>query len=178
MLSPVFLTAQGTVAASFLFWLCTSPLIRYGCVYVYLTPAVVFGGIYAAVMDAPLCAENQYEHFAGAEGEEGSGSKGGNAMARWCRAIESIVCGAVCLLLVYKAFALGRGIISAHENAYWLLQKDYENYAVESCEIEGVTFYYPSQGDQTGYDAFPSAPAKPQIAFLGTGLVDGFRAAE
>ncbi|MDE6318192.1 MAG: hypothetical protein K2M22_00445 [Lachnospiraceae bacterium] len=143
-LSPALLTAQATVAASFLFWLCTSPLIRYGCVYVYLTPAVVFGGIYAAI-----CRR---------------------------RAFGSIVCAAVCLLLVYKAFALGRGIISSHENAYWLLQKDYENFAVDACEIEGVIFYYPAQGDQTGYDAFPSAPAKPQIAFLGTELADGFRA--
>lgn len=145
-LSPAQLTAQGAVAASFVFWLCTSPLIRYGCVYVYLTPAVVFGGIYAAV-----CRR---------------------------RAFRLIVCTAVALLLVYKAFALGRGIISSHENAYWFLQKDYENYAVETCEIEGITFYYPSWGDQTGYDAFPSAPAKPRIAFLGTGIADGFRAAE
>lgn len=143
--SPALLTAQGTVAASFLFWLCTSPLIRYGCVYVYLTPAVVFGAIYATV-----CRR---------------------------RAFESIACAAVCLLLVYKAFALGRGIISTHENAYWFLQKDYENFTVEACEIEGVTFYYPVQGDQTGYDAFPSAPAKPQIAFLGQGVEDGFAAA-
>lgn len=171
-LSPALLTAQGTVAASFLFWLCTSPLIRYGCVYVYLTPAVVFGGIYAAVMEAPLYAGNRCERSDRAGGEESFGSKVGNAMPR----SALIACAAVCLLLLYKAFALGRGIISSHENAYWLLQKDYENFTVETCKIEGVTFYYPVQGDQTGYDAFPSAPAKPQIAFLGTGLADGFRA--
>lgn len=158
-LSPALLTAQATVAASFLFWLCTSPLIRYGCVYVYLTPAVVFGGIYAAVMEAPLRAGDSCE-----------------CVGRWRRAFGALVCAAAGLLLVYKAFALGRGIISSHENAYWLLQKDYENFAVDACEIEGVTFYYPAQGDQTGYDAFPSAPAKPQIAFLGTELADGFRA--
>lgn len=44
------LLVQGTVTASFVFWLCTSPLIRYGCVWVYLTPAVVLGGICDAVM--------------------------------------------------------------------------------------------------------------------------------
>ena len=74
--------------------------------------------------------------------------------------------------------SLWRGIVTSHENAYWLFQKDYENFAVEACEIEGITFYYPVQGDQTGYDAFPSAPAKPRITFLGTGLADGFRGAE
>ena len=44
VMSPALFLAQATVAASFLFWLCTSPLIRYGCVWVYLTAAVVFGG--------------------------------------------------------------------------------------------------------------------------------------
>ncbi|MCM1416192.1 MAG: hypothetical protein NC430_09745, partial [bacterium] len=46
---PLF-AAQGTVAACFLFWLCTSPLMRYGCVWVYLTPAVVFGCAYNALL--------------------------------------------------------------------------------------------------------------------------------
>lgn len=50
VLSPAHLAVQVTAAASFVFWLCTSPLIRYGCVWVYLTAAVVFGGIYEAAM--------------------------------------------------------------------------------------------------------------------------------
>lgn len=165
---PAMLTAQGTVAASFLFWLCTSPLIRYGCVYVYLTPAVVFGGIYAAVMEAGGRA--QAEGIWNCEAEK--------VTARWRLIAGNIVCTAVLLLLAYKVFALGCGIVTSHENKYWILQKDYENFAAESCEIEGVTFYYPVEGDRTGYDAFPAAPAKPQIVFLGDGLADGFRAAD
>lgn len=164
--SFALLTVQGTVAASFLFWLCTSPLMRYGCVYVYLTPAVVFGGIYAAVMEAGGRA--QTEGILNCEAE--------NVTVRWRLIAGNIVCTAVVLLLAYKVFALGRGIVTSHENKYWILQKEYENYDVESCKIEGVTFYYPVKGDQTGYDAFPSAPAKPQIVFLGDGLADGFRA--
>lgn len=148
VLSPALLTVQGAVSASFLFWLSTSPLMRYGCVYVYLTPAVVFGGIYVAVMEA---------------GQRRT-------------AVDFCVCAAVILLLVYKAFALGRGIVSSYENDHWILQKDYENFDVESCEIEGVTFYYPVTGDQTGYDAFPAAPVKPQIVFMGEGIADGFLA--
>lgn len=166
--SFALLTVQGTVAASFLFWLCTSPLMRYGCVYVYLTPAVVFGGIYAAVMEAGGRA--QAEGILNCEAE--------NVTVRWRLIAGNIVCTAVVLLLAYKVFALGRGIVTSHENKYWILQKEYENYDVESCKIEGVTFYYPVKGDQTGYDAFPSAPAKPQIVFLGDGLADGFRAAD
>ncbi len=165
--SFALLTAQGTVALSFLFWLGTSPLMRYGCVYVYLTPAVVFGGIYAAVMEAGQSR---------AKNSKGKGLAVGGIARR--TAANYCVCAAVVLILVYKAFALGRGIITSYENNYWISQKDYENFAVESCEIEGVTFYYPVEGDQTGYDAFPSAPVRPQIAFLGEGLADGFRAAE
>lgn len=144
------LTAQCTVALSFLFWLGTSPLMRYGCVYVYLTPAVIFGGMYAAIMEA--------------------GQR--RTAANFC------VCAAVCFFLVYKVFALGHGIVSSYENDHWILQKEYENFEVESCEIEGVTFYYPVAGDQTGYDAFPSAPTKPQIVFLGESIADGFRAVQ
>lgn len=185
--SFAMLTAQGTVALSFLFWLGTSPLMRYGCVYVYLTPALVFGGIYAAVMEAgQRRAENRREKVSPA-GESGkqmakstgnSDSKAWKGTARtegWLTVTNFFVCAAVCLLLAYKAFALGRGIVDSHENRYWILQKDYENFEVESREMKGVTFYCPVRGDQTGYDAFPSAPAMPQIAFLGEGIADGFR---
>lgn len=181
--SFALLTVQGTVAASFLFWLCTSPLMRYGCVYAYLTPAVVFGGIYGAVMKAggrrrkkALSVDGSVEQAV--EDKEISNRKSDNGETRGHRIMSLFVCTAVVLLLAYKVFALGRGIVASHENKYWILQKGYENFDVESCEIEGVTFYYPVAGDRTGYDAFPAAPAKPRIAFLGDGLADGFWAVD
>ena len=138
------LLVQGTVAASFLFWLCSSPLIRYGCVYVYLTPAIVFGGIYKAL----------------------TGEKRG-ILNRLCLA-------AVGLLLVYKSVALAKEIVTDYHNDYWLVQKDYDTYETAAYKIEGITFYYPVEGDQTGYESFPSSPTKAQIGFLGNGLQDGF----
>jgi hypothetical protein len=57
------------------------------------------------------------------------------------------------------------------------VQKDYDTYETVSYEIEGQVFYYPVEGDQTGYDAFPSAPTKAEITFLGTDMRDGFSAA-
>lgn len=156
------LLLQGTVAASFVFWLCTSPLMRYGCVYVYLTPAVVLGGAYEAFLSA------------GSDEEW----RGGKRHLVQDGRVEWIVklCGvaAVSVLLVYKALALGREIAASYENAYWLLQKDYENYETLPYEIEGVTFYYPAEGDQVGYESFPSSPGKAEISFLGEGLADGF----
>lgn len=85
---------------------------------------------------------------------------------------------AAALLLLYKGFALAREIVGSYVNDYWIVQKEYENYETYAYEIEGVTFYCPVEGDQTGYDSFPSSPAEADIVFLGDGIEDGFRAAE
>lgn len=151
VMSAAFFAVQGTVTASFLFWLCTSPLIRYGCVWVYLTAAVVFGGIYEAVMYSAAGSRRQ--------------------------AAGRAVSAAVILLLVYKGFALAREIAGSYENDYWIAQKDYENYETYDYEIEGTVFCCPVSGDQTGYDSFPSSPVEADIIFLGDGIEDGFRAA-
>ena len=152
------LLVQGMVAASFLFWLCTSPLIRYGCVWVYLMPAVVTGGIYESVMGY----------------EEGQIKEKRQNGSQWRSMVKRVALTLTMLLLLYKGLALGREIVRTHENAYWLVQKDYENYETLAYEIEGVTFYYPAAGDQVGYDSFPSSPAKAEISFLGEVLEDGF----
>lgn len=41
-----FLLLEGTVAASFLFWLVSAPLIRYGCVYLWMLPVLMCGYLY------------------------------------------------------------------------------------------------------------------------------------
>ncbi|MCM1423740.1 MAG: hypothetical protein NC415_07995, partial [bacterium] len=91
----------------------------------------------------------------------------------WRRRTACAVSAAVILLLAYKGFALLRTAASA-ESGYLLMQKDYENYETIPYEIEGVTFYYPVDGDRVGYDSFPSSPAKAEIAFLGDAPADGF----
>ncbi len=155
-----FLAVQGTVAASFGFWLCTSPLMRYGCVWVYLTPAVVFGGIYDAVMHI---TEKEPRMAVGLQWRD-----------RWRLAANRAVSLALILLLAYKGIALAREISGSFVNGHWLVQKDYENYETRSYEIEGITFYFPVEGDRVGYAAFPSSPVKAQIGFLGEELKDGF----
>ena len=143
----VFLV-QVTVTGSFLFWLCTSPLMRYGCVYVYLTSAIVLGGVYYSFVS-----------------EERKALR---------------VCGVavLTLLLLYKGIALGREIADSYVSDYWIMQKDYDNYATLSYEIEGVIFYYPEAGDQVGYDSFPSAPVKTEVKFMGDTIKSGFMPAK
>ena len=41
-----FLHIAGTLAACFLFWLLTAPLIRYGCVFLWIFPVLVWGYLY------------------------------------------------------------------------------------------------------------------------------------
>lgn len=170
---------QITMAASFVFWLGTSPLIRYGCVYVYLTAAVIFGGVYDGIVSGGK--QECGRHY----GEDGSRMVKRRAytekVSAWAyRGMREMVrlggMAAVILLLAYKCLALGREIVSSYENAYWLVQKDYDNYETDSYLIENVMFYYPVNGDQVGYEAFPSAPVRAEIEFLGTDIEDGFSA--
>ena len=165
------LLVQGTVAASFVFWLCTSPLIRYGCVWVYLTPAVVFGGIYDAVMHPVLNGDKTVEEgLCGTGWQQDALAQNGGRRLLW---FERVVSALVVLFLLYKGFALGREAVS-YERGYLLFQKDYENYEIRPYEIEGITFYCPVEGDRVGYEAFPSSPQEAQIGFLGEEMEDGF----
>ena len=171
------LLVQGTVAASFVFWLCTSPLMRYGCVWVYLSPAVVFGGILEAVLYSAGGLQAA-KGRGGAQGDAGGRRGGWRSSAGWRFMAGRAASAAVVLLLFYKGFALGREIADSYENGYWLVQKDYENYETYAYEINGVTFYCPTEGDRTGYEAFPSSPVEARIAFLGEEMKDGFRRAD
>ncbi|MBD5521057.1 MAG: hypothetical protein HDR03_07490 [Lachnospiraceae bacterium] len=143
------LLVEGVLSFSFIFWIVTSPLIRYGCVYVYLTPAVVFGDVLAEVFDIV----------------------NGENIRKYIRGVYIAVIG---FFILYKLAALGKELTVAYVNDYWICQKDYDNYETLSYEIDGVTFYYPIEGDRTGYESFPSSPLKAQIRLRGDDIRDGF----
>ena len=81
----------------------------------------------------------------------------------------------VCLLGAYKAGAFGRELLDTATARYLVFQKDYENYETISYELHGYTFYYPREGDRTGYEDFPSSPAKAEDIFRGNTIEEGFR---
>ena len=171
------LMVQAAVAASFVFWLGTSPLIRYGCVYVYLTPAVVFGGIYEAVFGVGRKEQGKCAGAVSVDAKDGGGLLSGQWQVMICQTVQRAAVALAAFFLLYKGLALGREIVKDYTGDYWLVQKDYENYETYSYEIDGVTFYLPVEGDQTGYESFPAAPAVPRIGFLGEGIADGFYSA-
>lgn len=78
------------------------------------------------------------------------------------------------LFMAYKAFALGKNEINMIKYPYYLFQQNYEEYEVYSYEVDGITFYAPVNGDQTGYLCFPSAPFEFQGELRGEELKDGF----
>lgn len=135
------------INASFLFWLFSAPLVRYGCVYLWLAATVTFGGLMTVLIK-----------------EE-----------RWGKAFWRLVYVAIGLIGCYKAVALGREIAAGYSMEYFVTQKDYENFEAQSYEVEGVTFYYPVQGDRIGYDVFPSSPYEVKLELRGGSVEDGFR---
>ena len=144
----------------FLFWLFSSPLIRYGCVYVYLTSAVIWGDM--ATEFFYLC-EQKFCRV-----------KNGEDKKRYWKYPECACMILIGLFLVYKAVMFGRELSVSYVNDYWICQKDYDNYETQSYEIDGATFYYPVTGDQTGYESFPSSPTSAKIGLRGDTIGDGF----
>lgn len=43
------LFVEGTITACFLFWLLSAPLVRYGCVFLWLTPVLIWGNLYLVI---------------------------------------------------------------------------------------------------------------------------------
>ncbi len=139
--------AAAAVDVSFLFWLFSAPLIRYGCVYVWLAAPLTFGGLAFWLV--------------------GSGKAG--------RVFWRFVYAAVFLAGGYKAVMFGKEVAAGYSPEYFVWQKDYENFGAQAYEVGGITFYCPVEGDRIGYEAFPSSPARADMELRGDGLEDGFR---
>lgn len=139
---------KATCVISFLFWLFTSPLFRYGCVYVWLSGVLVLADL----------AEQLLIWMKG----------------RKRKVFCALYYGAFLLFSLYKVTMFTKETVESYRNAYWILQKDYDNYETEEIVIEDEIFYIPITGDQTGYKDFPSAPAYPSITFRGETIGEGF----
>ncbi len=139
---------QGMVLGSVLFWFVSAPLIRYGLAFLICFPFVMLGEILEI---------NREKHEAWQKG----------------RFI-------VCLLILsgfvlYKGTQLGKAVARQIGQPYYLTQQDYGHYETEANEVDGVTIYTPVEGNQCGYDAFPSAPEIFEgLHLLGDEVKDGF----
>lgn len=140
------------LAASYVFWQTSAPLMRYGYAYVVLLSFVVFGNLVCNL------TSNAKE----------------KSIIAFCPKVLYVL---VLLFGIYKLIAVGEYAWDARLGTHYVWQQDYGVYDVESYEISGETFYYGTYGDRTGYQHFPSAPTKANIIFRGESMKDGFKPA-
>ncbi len=139
---------EGTVLASVLFWFVSAPLIRYGLAFLICFPFVMLG---------ELLEINKEKHEAWQKG----------------RFIGCLLL--LSLFLLYKGVQLGRTVLRQIGQPYYLSQQDYGHYETEANVVDGTTIYTPLEGNQCGYEAFPSAPEIFEgLHLLGDGVEDGF----
>ena len=74
---------------------------------------------------------------------------------------------------IYKAGAFGIENVRSFTTEYFVKQKDYEHFDTIAYDMHGYTFYYPKEGDRTGYDAFPAAPWQKEDIFIGETIQEG-----
>ena len=137
---PVLFTI-GVVNVCFVFWMATSPLVRYGCVFLWLTAVLDWGYVYVT----------------------------------WIQRLDRgrIALVLVILLGIYKTGTFCLENIREFTPDYFVMQKDYEHFDTIAYDMHGYTFYYPKEGDRTGYDAFPAAPWQKEDIFIGETIQEG-----
>ena len=140
------------IAASYLFWQLSAPLIRYGYAYILLLIAMTGGMMWTAICIKIELADTE--------------------------SMDRILCILLLMLGFVKLWSLGGYIVTQSNLPYYVAQQNYGSYELDSYEVNGVTFYYPVSGDRVGYDAFPAIPRKVEIKFRGDTLKQGFRSIE
>jgi hypothetical protein len=149
-----FLMIAGTMILCLIFWFFSAPLVRYGVVYIYMTAAIVLGRVLLAV----------YNRL-------------GRSIRSWT---FNIAIALMVIWTIYKGVNLVLDDIDRFNAKYFLTQQDYGKYEVSECEVDGVTIYYPTSGDQVGYYPFPSAThdVSSEIEFLGESIQDGIKSTD
>lgn len=143
-----FLFIEGISYIALLYFICTSPLVRYGCVYLWL-PAVMLIGRFVILLD------NAFD----------------NPVKKYI-----YKCGIV-IFAAFMAFKFGvliRDDIPRFRLNNLVTQQPYNSYSLKEKQINGQTFYYPEEGDRTGYDPFPSTPNPDGFRMAGEKIIDGF----
>lgn len=129
-----------------IFFISSSPLVRYGALYIWL-PAVLMIGKLITLLFYQRGAEKR---------------------------LIPVLMAFIAVFIGYKSLRLVMYEIPRFKISYLLTQQDYMTYELEPYEIDGYTFYYPVTGDQTGYAPFPSAPTKADVKLSGDDIKDGF----
>ena len=145
------LLVWASVASSFLFWQISAPLLRYGYAYVLLLAVLTAWGIFAIIrVTLDRCFWKKRLSF------------------------DQVICLLLLIVVMIKIYSFVCFLSSSYQLPYYIKQREYGKYELDTFTIEGITFYYPLSGDRVGYDAFPAIQRKMDIKLRGEGLKDGF----
>ncbi len=154
-----FLFLKAVVLISFLSWLFTSPLHRYGYAFVLTLPLLFLGSWLDLLQEQKLFSK---------------------IFSLGCAALVGILILIPAYRMIKEDFFFVWGQKS--DLSYLLKQKDYLNPAMLSEDLNGITIYYPEEaGGQSWYYAFPATNFGENIEYWtnrGTTLKDGFRHVE
>jgi hypothetical protein len=145
-----FLAVGGTLICCLIFWFFSAPLIRYGVVYVWLVPAVILGRMFIL-----LCKKLDDRK-------------------------KAMVVKAVTVMfmvwLLYKGINLLGEDVKRFNSAYLVKQQDYGTYETNQFMMGDEVIYYPADGDQIGYYAFPASThdLTGEVDMMGDDLRQGF----
>lgn len=133
-----------TLTGCYLFWQFSAPMMRYGYAYPLLLPLLVYGTIALRLTE------------------------------KWTKLYLPALL-AMTVLLCYRAVYMGRDTVwILKEEGISVMQQDYDSYETVEEKVGSITVYVPKQGDQTGYDKFPSTPDATYVAPRGETIEDGF----
>ena len=146
------LYTEGVVSAGFLFWLLTSPLMRYGCLYVYLCDAVIWGGVLVRIVSGRV------------------------QLKKILYGLLALLLVYKSCMLVVESARVFRSDTWIRQQDY----DTFDVHAYELTDEAGtnaIGFYAPDSGDCAGYDAFPSSPWDMDglIVLRGNDISDGFK---
>ncbi|WP_029323237.1 LIC_10190 family membrane protein [Butyrivibrio sp. AE3004] len=143
-----FAFIEGIAYVALAYFILTAPLVRYGGVYLWL-PATMLVGRFFIILDNKAL-EGQKVHIY-------------RAMAVMFAAF-----------MLFKLVVLVKDDIPRFRPGYLLVQQEYNKYALNEKNIGGQMFYYPMEGDRTGYDPFPAVPNVDTVNMAGDSISDGF----
>ncbi len=146
-----FLALGGTLVCCLVFWFLSAPLVRYGVVYIWLTPSVILGRLF--VLSSKKLDEK---------------TKG-----KMVKAFAAVIG----IWLLYKGANLIAEDMTRFNARYLLTQQDYGTYETREFKLGKDTVYYPADGDQIGYYPFPAAThdLTGEVELIGEGIRGGFK---
>lgn len=147
-----YLLVLGAVMASYVFWQFSAPLLRYGYAYVLLVFMITAG----------ILCDILIKYFDKRQKRD---------IIEKTAALSIVLVWGFCAV---KLVSLVEYIDTEREKPAYVWQQDYGKYPLESYEVNGVRFYYPTEGDRTGYERFPSLPRQTEIYFRGESVDEGF----